>query len=294
MSPEMLQVASLVAAGVVVVAVPLIIFLLASRIRTAAHESVQAALTQATKQHDQAIAEITRHYGMWLSEVTRQHDRTVAELSREHNRIVQEFGLFSQKRHEVYAELYARYRVATHDLAAALTGRVPDFQKFSRNDVLTYLKQRTIPEREAADAIGAMDRGDLFAMNKLMTKLHWRITLRDAKTAVDRAREYQALNELYLTDSVRDAVDKVSHQVEALSFALEREQQPADQAKRNAQQDELHSTVTSLLHAMRDDLRSHSTEGRPRPRVELERIAPRGGVPVQPGLADRAPAALHQ
>src|SRR5688572_22617768 len=108
MSPETLQVASLVAAGAVVVAVPLIIFLLASRIRNAAHESVQAALTQATKQHEKAIAELMRHYDMWLREVTRQHDRSVAELTREHNRIAQEFGMFSQKRHEVYAELYAR------------------------------------------------------------------------------------------------------------------------------------------------------------------------------------------
>ncbi|MGH7677686.1 MAG: hypothetical protein ACRENU_04410 [Gemmatimonadaceae bacterium] len=264
--------------------------MLASRIRNAAHESVQAALTQATQQHEKAVAEITRHYGMWLSEVTRQHDRSVAELAREHNRLTQEFGVFSQKRHEVYAELYARYRGATHDLAATLTGHVPEFAKFSRDDLLRYLQQRAIREREAADAIGAMDRGDLFAMNKLMTAMHWRVTLRDANAAVDRAREYQALNELYFTDAVRDAVDTVRRQVEALSFSLAREQQPVDQAKRNGQQDSLHSAVTSLLHAMRDDLRSNGADGKARPRVELDRPATNGKLPLSPGLADKAPA----
>jgi hypothetical protein len=288
MSPETLQLAVLIAAGGVFVLVPLLILLLASRIRNAAHESTQAALAQATRQHEKALAEFTRQYDRSIGDLARQHERTLAELVREHQRMTQEFGMFSQKRHEVYARLYARYRRATHDLSGALTGPEPEFQKFSRDDLLRYLQQRKIREREAADAIGSMDRGDLFAMNKLMAKLHWRVTLRDASAAVERARQFEALNELYLSDAVRDAVSNVRRQVEALSVSLMREQE-RDQAKRLAKQDELHSSVMSLLHAMRDDLRS-GADGKPRPRPEIDRTPPLAALPPRAVLADKAPS----
>ena len=308
MSPETLQIAVLIAAGAVLAVVPLLIFLLASRIRNAAYESTNNALKGATRQHEQALAEFTRQYERALAETTRQHDRAVAtyarlhedysrqheraltELSNQQKRISQEFGMFSQKRHEVYARLYARYRHATHDLAEAISGHLPEFQKFTRDDLLRYLKRRDIREREAADAIGSMDRGDIFAMNKLMSKLHWRVTLRDANIAFERARQYEALNELYMSDAVKEAVGNVRRQVETLSTALSREQDRADQVKRFAKQDELHSSVASLLHAMRDDLRT-GTDGRPKPRPELERTPVRPSLPAQVGLADKAPPA---
>ncbi len=298
MSPETLQVVVLVAIGAVLVLVPLLILLLASRIRNAAHESTHAALTQAAQQHEHALGEFRRQYDRSLAELTRQHERAIAdyarqheralaELAAEHQRMAQEFGMFSRKRHEVYARLYARYRRATHDFAAALTGHEPEFQKLSRDDLMRYLEARNIRERDAADAIAAMDRGDIFAMSKLMARLHWRVTMRDANAAFERAREFEALNELYLSDAVRDAVGDVRRKVEALSFALEREQERADQARRVAKQDELQSSVASLLHAMREDLRAAGTDGRPRARAELERVPPRGALTARAGLADK-------
>jgi hypothetical protein len=299
MSPEALQIGVLIATGAVVVMVPLLILLLASRIRNAAHESTHAALTHSRKQHEQALGEFTRQYDRSLADLTsqteraitayaRQHERALAELAAEHKRIAQEFGMFSQKRHEVYARLYARYRRATHDLSGVLSGQEPEFQKFSRDDLLGYLKRRNLRERDAADAIGSMDRGDIFAMSKLMSKLHWRVTLRDANAAFERAREFEALNELYLSEAVRDAVGNVRRKVEALAASLMREQDRADQTRRTAKQDELISSVASLLHAMRDDLGSTGSDARPRPRPELERTPPRGALPPRTGLADKA------
>ena len=298
MSPEALQVTVLTATAAVLVIVPLLILLLASRIRNAAHESTTHALAQSARQHEQALAEFTRQHERAIGELTRQHERSLGEyqrqheralgeLSAEHKRIAQEFGMFSRKRHEVYARLYARYRRATHDFTAALQGQEPDFRKFARDDVLRYLQRRDIREREASDAIAAMDRGDLYAMSKLMTRLHWRVTLRDANTAFERAREFEALNELYLSDAVRDAVGNVRRKVEALSFTLSREQERGDQASRVGKQDELHSAVASLLHAMRDDLRA-GPDGRPRPRPpELDRAPARPSLPAPAQLADK-------
>lgn len=299
MSPETLQVAVLIAAGAVIAIVPLLIFLLASRIRNAAHESTHAALAASARKHDETLAEFTRQYDRSIGEftrehqrsmgeATRQHERALAELAAEHKRIAQEFGMFSQKRHEVYARLYARYRRATRDLTGALTGNEPEFQKFTRDDLLRYLKRRNIRERDAADAIYSMDRGDTFAMNKLMSKLHWRVSLRDSNAAFERAREFEELNELYLSDAVRDAVGNVRRQVETLTVSLMREQDRADLVKRHARQDELTASVASLLVAMRDDLRSPGTEAKPKPRPELDRVPPRVSLPARTQLADKA------
>src|SRR5881394_2128131 len=200
MSPDTLQIAVLIAAGAVIVLVPLLILLLASRIRNAAHESTQVALGEATQQHERALAELARVHERAIGEHARQHQAALADLAAEHQRIAQEFGVFSQKRHEVYARLYARYRRAIHDFAATLSGQEPEFQKFARDDLLRYLQRHRIRERDAADAIAAMDRGDIFAMSQLMTRLHSRVSLRDASAALERASEYEALNELYLSD----------------------------------------------------------------------------------------------
>src|SRR5215208_3557376 len=105
MSAETLQIAVLIATGAVVVLVPLLILLLASRIRNAAHESTHAALTHSGKQHEQALGEFTRQYDRSLADLTsqseramaayaRQHERALAELGAEHKRIAQEFGMF--------------------------------------------------------------------------------------------------------------------------------------------------------------------------------------------------------
>lgn len=298
MSPESLQVTVLTATAAVLVIVPLLIVLLASRVRNAAHESTQAALAQSRQQHEQALGEFTKQYDRSLAELTRQHERSIGEYARqhervmadlaaEHKRIAQELGMFSQKRHEVYARLYARYRRATHDLTAALHGHEPDFRKFSRDDLLRYLQRRDLREREANDAIAAMDRGDIFAMSKLMTRLHWRATLRDAEAAFERARRFEELNELYLSESVLEAVGKVRSKVEALTFALSREQEKVDPAMRAGKQDELQSAIASLLHAMREDLRAGS-DGKGRARPELDRTPPRNSIPARASLADKA------
>ena len=59
------------------------------------------SLAESTRQHERSVVE----YG-------RQHERALAELAAEHRRLTEELGMFSQKRHEVYARLYARYREA--------------------------------------------------------------------------------------------------------------------------------------------------------------------------------------
>jgi hypothetical protein len=295
MSPETLQLAVLIATVAVAVLVPLLIFLLAAQIRTAAHESTNVALSRALRQHEQALGEFARQHERSLAESTRQHERSVgeyarqheralAELAAEHRRLTEELGMFSQKRHEVYARLYARYRRAIHQVSSGLTDTQPEFHKFSRDDLLRYLKGRRIRERDAADAITSMDRGDIFAMKQLMARLHWRMTLRDTNAAFERAKEYELMNELYLSETVRAAVAALRRKVETLLQSMMREEGKSDQAKRAAAQDELHAAAGELLGAIRVDLGAGE---RPKTR-ELDRGASRTAIAIPPSLADKA------
>jgi uncharacterized protein YlxW (UPF0749 family) len=298
MSTEALQVAVLIATGAVAVLVPLLIFLLASQIRNAAQESTTAALSRARRQHEETLAEFTREYDRSLAESTRQHDRAVSEYARqheraltelaaEHRRLTSELGFFSQKRHEVYARLYARYRHAIQHLAAALTGHEPEFQKFSRDDLLRYLKRRDIREREAADAISSMDRGDIFAMKQLMVKLHWRTALRDVHTAFERAKDFELTNELYLSEAVRTAVATLRRKVDALLQSITREESKSDLSRRVAMQDELHAAAGELLGTIRVDLGATAWE---KPPKELDRVARGLALAAPSGPADKRPS----
>jgi hypothetical protein len=296
MSPEALQLAVLIATGAVAVLVPMLILLLAARIRTAAQESTTAALSRALRQHEQSLGEFTRQYDRSLGEFARQHERAIAEYERqheraraelaaEHRRLTNEMGLFSHKRHEVYARLYARYRRAIQNVSAALTGPEPEFQKFSRDDLLRYLKRRDIRERDAADAISAMDRGDMFAMKQIMVRLHWRMTQRDANVAFGRAKDYELLNELYLSETVRSAVVALRRKVETVLSSMVQEENKSDQARRTARHDELHAAAGELLGAIRADL---GAVDRPKP-APVDRATPRAAL-ASPSLVDRVAA----
>lgn len=114
-------------------------------------------------------------------------------------------GPYWDKQQEVYAGLYTRYRRAC-DNSMPRPGRTPDFSSFSRDELLRYLSRRKVRERDATDAIAALDRGDTFAMTRLMTRLHERVDQRDASVALQRAVRYEELQELYLSEPVREAV----------------------------------------------------------------------------------------
>jgi hypothetical protein len=153
--------------------------------------------------------------GAWLSArmraTTREIQRAVAAARRPPvvapvvPMTPRQIGPYWDKQQEVYAGLYTRYRRAC-DNTMPRPGRTPDFSSFSRDELLRYLSRRKVRERDATDAIAALDRGDTFAMTRLMTRLHERVDQRDASIALQRATRYEELQELYLSETVRDAV----------------------------------------------------------------------------------------
>ena len=164
-------------------------------------------------------------------------------------------GPFWEKQQEVYASLYSRFRRAA-DSGIPRPGRTPDFNRFSRDELLRYLSRRKVRERDATDAIAALDRGDTFAMSRLMTKLHDKVDQRDASLALQRAMRFAELNELYLSDPVRDAVTTLSQRLTPGEDAG----QPVGGERRHgasparASEKEIRDALAGLQRAMRNEL----------------------------------------
>jgi len=233
MNAEVLQTALLVANGVVIVLLPVLLLWLGGRIKTNVRESTRKALADYSARQQQFLAS-----------------------SAGSSRREPESGLFKEKQQDVYGRLYARYRRASNDFGTMIDRTLePDFKTFSRDDLLRYLRLHKARERDAADAIAAMDRGDTFAMGRLMTRLHDRLSYRDANTAFNRAKTFGAMNELYLSDAVRQSVANVRESIHAVSVGLMRNDGERRDAKHAPTKDAMETAVSQLLRVMRDELR---------------------------------------
>ena len=163
-------------------------------------------------------------------------------------------GPFLERQQEVYAGLYARYRRAAES-AMPRPDRAPDFTSFSRDELLRYLARRKVRERDAKDAIAALDRGDTFAMTRLMGRLHEKVNQRDASLALERATHFEEIHELYLSDPVRAALAVLRERLTPEAAAQpggERRSQNAGPLR--AAEHEVRDALASVQRAMREEL----------------------------------------
>jgi len=233
-----------------IVLLPVMLLWLGGRIRTSVREGV-----------DKALADYTRQ----------QQSFTAATAGSERRAL--EPDAFTQKRQDVYAQLYARYRRASDDFSAMIDRTTePDFKAFSRDDLMRYLRHHKARERDAADAIAALDRGDTFAMARLMSRLHERIGYHNANITFTRAKYVEAMNELYLSDAVSQAVKNARESINAVSVALMRNDEKRDAAKHSQMKDAMAGEVAGLLRLMRAELRGSDDSARDR-QVDIPVVA---------------------
>jgi len=229
----------------------------------------------------------------WLSRRMRVMARDIQKAvagSRQHSAIpipapganMRQSGPFWEKQQEVYARLYSRYRRAA-DSAIPGPGHTPDFTRFSRDELLRYLARRKVRERDATDAIAALDRGDTFAMSRLMCKLHEKVDQRDASLALQRATRFEELNELYLSDPVRDAVIALRQRLtagEVLGQPVTGERRQGTASPR-ATEREIRDALAALMRAMRNEL------GGERPAIAPSPAPARLALPAEQAVAQR-------
>jgi hypothetical protein len=161
-----------------------------------------------------------------LADYQHRYDRVLAELSAGHQRRVHEFGLFAQRRNEIYAETYSLFEKARGGFAqhfATLT-QTRDFSRSPEPDLRHLAKKLdAISEGERATLIGALDRGDLPSARRTANQLFERDSLRSSNRAFYEFKRAWVLHALYFSPEVSDLLQEAIQPLSMLSiFADER------------------------------------------------------------------------
>ena len=225
---EILVICQLVA---IVVAVPLLRLYLKERVSNLAREAT-----------DKALADHQHRYDVLLATVN-------AGLQRK----IQEHGLYAAKRHRIYAALY-RAAKETSDRFAAIFGLSmgTNLRDFDAPSAEEYFKRRTVTENIAREIRALFTAGRTEEARHQLQALERQLDMRDAGKAFGSMKNLEALNELYLSDPVRDKMATIRQQLAKYAVAARQELQgvrdltelPPDGAP----------AVGELLHLMRNEL----------------------------------------
>jgi hypothetical protein len=207
---------------------------------------------------ERALSDYRQEHALALGSQRLEHDRLLAAVSAGNQRSLHEFSLYTQKQHEVYSALYRRVRTAA-DFFAGLVGFTigPDFSRFTVDDVRRYLERNQVPAGEGAAVLAAYEQGQRDA-SRLLDALDYQVRKARAEDKFRRAKNLEALDELYLSDAVRSQLDIVRSAIAALSARLRFPDDRIASARGPNElelRDRMNAAVTDLFRLMREELR---------------------------------------
>lgn len=195
-----------------------------------------------------------------LADYRHQHETLISAVNADHQRRLEEFGLYARRQHAVYSKLYRRVRQSS-DLLHGLVGlhMGPDFRAYSADDAREFMRRNSIPERLGAGAVAAYESRDLATAAQLMTALDERVRHNAAERAFVRAKNIEALYELYLSDQVRQRMGDVRASLARVSSRLGADAERFDPVI-HQDLERLEAAVAALHDAMRSELRRGSAQ----------------------------------
>jgi hypothetical protein len=215
-----------------VLAVPLLRLYLRERVTNLARQETEMAL--ATYRHE--------------------YDRALTDVNARNQRLVQDYGVFAQKQHDIYARLFKRVRVACDSFSLLMDFHEgPSFRKFDSADIEAFRTQHGLRTRDLAAASAAVAGGNQSAVESAMNDLYYKVRRRDADRAFKKTKNIEALYELYLSDPVRAAMSAVRHTMAPVSVSLMRESGDHD-VKLVEKKEAMEDAVSRLYHVMRGEL----------------------------------------
>lgn len=142
---------------------------------------------------------------------TYKHElNVISEQQRfDYQRWMTDFGLFTQKKHEAYAELYKLILIADGSLERLSGFRsVPSFSEYTRADMEKYLRDQHIVE----GFIPQLMDGWEISQNECIRKIREYQTMIDFQKA-DKARNdasnYYLVNSVYFSEAVEEVVREI-------------------------------------------------------------------------------------
>ena len=228
----MLKVLVALQAAALVVGVPLLWLYVKERVTNLAREA-----------SDRALADY-RH----------SHERSLAATNAEHQRRVHESSLYAREKHRAYAELYRRVRTAD-GLYENLIGLTfaPRFEDYAAADVRDYAIRNKVPERLIEPALQALMAGERRKAGGLLSDLHTKVQKHAAEKSFMRAKNFEALHELYFSDEVRAAMEHVRQTMAQVSVSLMRNDDERD-TKQYEKKQAMSAAVARLYSVMREEL----------------------------------------
>lgn len=127
----------------------------------------------------------------------------------DYQRKIQDFGLYTTKRHEAYAEVYKLVLIA-YGKVTDLRGlrRVLSFEDYDSEDIKKYLEEKKIPTRKITEIVGKWDVDREIAVKEIRGYEKLRF-FQEARNDYAEARNYLYLNELYMADEIVKDVGNV-------------------------------------------------------------------------------------
>ena len=211
----------------------------------------------AREETDRALA-IQRHH----------HEQALAATNAEHSRRLEEFGLYARKQHSVYPRLYARYREAV-DLFAGMIGLTTgtDFRPYTIVEAKEYVARHEVPASLANPICKAYEQGEVSKARSLLDDLELRLKNFRANKAFARAKNYEAVYDLYQSDEVRSLLNTVRHQIAVVSVELGPDGREPDEPRSKVleKREAMMTAMSQLYHQLRKELRRG--ESAPTPKV---------------------------
>jgi hypothetical protein len=126
-----------------------------------------------------------------------------------YQRWITDFGLFTQKKHEVYSELYRLLLIADGSLES-LFGlmHVPSFDEYSREDMEKYLLNYQVVEGYVPQLVEGWDTSRDTCVHKIRDYLTI-IDFQKADKARNEAKNYFLINSLYFSEKAEALVSEL-------------------------------------------------------------------------------------
>lgn len=190
-----------------------------------------------------------------LADRRHEQDRILEAMRADHERRLQEFGLYAQRQHSVYAELYKRARDASDWFASTYgLSLTPDFSEYGVDELREYFKRHRVLGLRAREVLEAYDGGDTKEVGRLMSELNVKVRRAAAERAFNRMKDYEARNELYLSDDVRARIHDVRHAMARFSASLRYADDERRDTKALEKREEVGASVARLFSTMRVEL----------------------------------------
>lgn len=188
-----------------------------------------------------------------LADYHHQHDQTLASANAAYQRQLQEFSLFARKRHQVYAELYRNVRIASDGYAGMIgLSMGTNFSRFTLTEAKEYIERHEVPASMADPIVAAFKDNNSSLAAQVLDKLEYRLKLRRSSKAFSKAKNIEALYELYLSDDVRLEMQRVRNAIAVVTvtFDDDRYRDPKQYEKSQA----MELAVRGLYTTMRNEL----------------------------------------